>query len=110
MTKKEEQPKPKLFKYKDKVFYKYNKPVYLYTVKIFKYTTEDKHFRMEMLGSDVFEVDQFLGLTLRQYKDSKEAGVRYSKDVALLAAPQEFFDKNRVHPFEYEEKKAKKAK
>jgi hypothetical protein len=105
-AKKEEKPVPKLYILKNRVFYKHNLAgTYLYTVEIFKYTTEGKHFRMELMGNDVFEVDKFLGLTLREFKGSKEAGVSYSKDATLLAAPQEFIDMNRAQPFKYEEKK-----
>jgi hypothetical protein len=110
MAKKEEQPKPQLYKYKNKVFYKHKEPnVFVYKVQIFKHTTEGKYYRMELLGTDMFEVDKFLGLTLRQFKDSKEAGVRYSKDVSLVAAPQEFINSNHAQQFVYEEKKAKKV-
>lgn len=105
-------PTPKVYKYKDRVFYKYKKSnLFLYDVKIFKYTTDGKHFRMELLASDTFEVDQFIGLSLIERKQSKTPGVSYSKDAALIAAPEEFINEYHVKQFTYEkpDKKPKKS-
>lgn len=105
-------PNFKVYKYKDSVFYKYKKPnLFLYTVKIFKYTTEGRHFRMELLASDTFEVDQFIGLSLIERKQSKVPGVSYSKDASLIAAPEEFINEHHIKQFTYEkpDKKPKKS-